>query len=589
MPSYASPTYASRRRSSERSPSPTVERHEHRSPFSPASSVKLRKAAAAALESTPPRTPTSERSSRLLSSSAFYPALHHAVSPQELAAGARLSAKRGARILRLEAEAAARRAAALELEEVRGAISQQQRDLPRVEAAPTPSPAQTARPVEAMRASPEDGAAASTLAAWAGNMRARLADKDDELAAVCAALAEERDKTALVDQGARASRRHADTVSQEAEELRPRLLAAEEEIAHLRAALSTSTLGSEQVRRQNADDVAAQWKIEREADQGRELAAVAQLQVANLKQRCEAAEHMLWLTETKAETDEKAWLEWKAAALTRIELLQEAVDSHEGSPPKQQSAAPRGVRWDDSVRRQQGARSDNTRTTQSNASAAEHAATNISGEHDWPWEDDDEDGYAAQAERARQRPTQEEQAAAGANGEEDELDDDDNDDDDDENIWKLRDELAVLNAKVKGLEDELEDELEDNEEDQVSMDQTSEESEEREREREKQRERIYAAGLDEDEEDSESWLFESGPGRRAAGNSSSTKGSGGSGVGHRRRGSLDRPADSPSVSRRSSESHLTNQPRVPLLLLLARADSETYPPRVAVADRHGQQ
>lgn len=51
-------------------------------------------------------------------------------------------------------------------------------------------------------------------------------------------------------------------------------------------------------------------------------------------------------------------------------------------------------------------------------------------------------------------------------------DDGDSDGDDDEQvdsdaIWKLRDELAVLNAKVKGLEDELEDELEGSE-DQAS-------------------------------------------------------------------------------------------------------------------------
>ena len=547
MPSYLSPTYASRRRSSDRtkqrSPSPI---EGERSPLSPMSAARVSKAQAAAMEGTPPRTPASVRSGRRL-------AVHQAISPQQLAAGARVSAQRGAKILRLEAEAAARRAAAKELEEVRGAISQRGAPAATPVGTPTPQPITPAAGPPTM--ADDVTAAASAMAAWASNMRSRLADKDDELAQVRAALAEERGKV----DDARLRPERSNATAKYVEELTARLRSSEDEVAHLRAALSASVLSNEQALRESAENVAAQWKMEREqADQGRELAAAAQLEVANLRQRCEAAEHMLWLTESKAETDEKAcvrragwacgvcpcvslvlradprerthvvcrllqfayrWLEWKAAALTRIELLQDAVDAHEGSPPKQSqgmaaaaaaAAAAARVHLGDDTVSDNAAPAAGSERKADGASASESAA--VDRDQDWPWDDEDaelrdhedlNDGVREllstiselkqQRQREQQQPQQQEQQQQEGGG---------------DDIWKLRDELAVLNAKVKGLEDELEDELAGSE-DQASTQETSEESDERERHRESESEKTYATDdLSLDLDDNERWLFE---------------------------------------------------------------------------------
>lgn len=273
-----SQTFASRRRSTDKLRTPSPRGAGERSPLSPNSTARVMKAQAAALDRTPPRTASSERQ-----------AVHQAVSPQELAAGARVSAKRGAQILRLEAEAAAKRAAARELEEVRGAISKRA-----VSSSASPL---LASPAEAAKAADDVAAAATTMAAWASNMRSRLADKDDELARLRVALTEVRAKAT---NNTHIGQDQASSGAQHVDKLVERLAAADQEIGQLRAALSAS--------RQRNERMEVQWNMLRQAGSVRpEVPAATQLEIANLRQRCEAAEQMLWLTEKKAQADEEAY------------------------------------------------------------------------------------------------------------------------------------------------------------------------------------------------------------------------------------------------------------------------------------------
>lgn len=416
-------------------------------------------------------------------------AVHQAISPQDLAAGARASAKRGAQILRLEAEAAAKRAAARELEEVRGALSQRGANTP------TASPAQLGSPADSAKAIDD---AASAMAAWANNMRSRLADKDDELAQLRAVLDAGRGNAAT--SSGHAGQAQAYAAAHHAQSLAAQLAAANREIDQLRSALSTSA--------QRSVHMEARWKAALQEESVRaERTTAEQLEVDNLRQRCETAERMLWLTEEKALADEEAWSEWRTAALKRIELLQDAVDAHERSPSQQQlpGGGP-GARVHWAEQRPSNSNLDantNSDDGKTRRATAPGAASWPSGQ-DWPWdgedgEDDDEDdsddigdrgdemwsfsgksagsavGGTEQIEALRREQQvhvnlQRVNEQKGGDEDDDEHDEDDDDDEeevDSNAIWKLRDELTVLNAKVKGLEDELEDELEGSE-DQAS-------------------------------------------------------------------------------------------------------------------------
>lgn len=240
--------------------------------------------AAAALESTPPGRTTAAASPER---AGVRLAVHQAISPQDLAAGARISAKRGAQILRLEAEAAAKRAAARELEEVRGAI---RADVTTISAPP-----------DSLAQSPAEGndvAAASTMAAWASKMRSRMADKDNKLAQVRAELTEERGKAtnnSIVHQA------QAVAAARQVEELTAQLAAAKQEIAHLRVSLSEST--------QRNDCMESEREMVRQENGVKpDLVTPGQQEFARLRQRCEAAEQMLWLTEKKSQADQEAYV-----------------------------------------------------------------------------------------------------------------------------------------------------------------------------------------------------------------------------------------------------------------------------------------
>jgi hypothetical protein len=264
-----------------------------RSPLSPISAARVMRAQAAALEHTPPRTPASERAGHRL-------AVHQAVSPQELAAGARASAKRSAQILRLEAEAAARRAAAMELEEVRQTLSK--RD---AKTSASPRFASTSVqfdywPVSAGKSKPvDDVVAGSTMAAWASSMRARLADKDDELEQLRAALAAERGNATNNNSRAVQTRPVLAGV-QHADALAAQLAAAAQENLQLRSELSASM--------QECMRLEAQSKVTRQEESlmPKRTTSAEQLEIAHLRQRCETAEQMLSVTEAKAQVDEEA-------------------------------------------------------------------------------------------------------------------------------------------------------------------------------------------------------------------------------------------------------------------------------------------
>ena len=441
------------------------------------------KAQAAALERTPPRTPASERAGRRL-------AVHQAISPQELAAGARASAKRSAQILRLEAEAAAKRAAARELEDIRGALSQRSAKAPSASAA---SAAQLGSPADLAGAIDD---AASTMAAWANSMRSRLSDKDAELAQMRAVLEAGRENAATRSNAGQAQVYDAVHYAQS---LAAQLAAANREIDQLRSALSTSA--------QRSVHLEAQWKVALQEESVRcERWTAEQLEFDNLRQRCETAERMLWLIEEKALADEEAWSQWRMAALKRIELLQDAVDAHERSaPPQQRPGAPGArVHWAE----ERSSNSDlSTDANFDGKNALSTGAASFRSDQDWPWDgvdnEDDEDhddedhdhdshditdrvdemwsfsetnagrtvGRAEQIEtlrREQQLHVDLRRVDEQIGSDEEERDEDDENEEVDSNaIWKLRDELTVLNAKVKGLEDELEDELEGSE-DQAS-------------------------------------------------------------------------------------------------------------------------
>ena len=249
------------------------------------------RAQAAALDRTPPRTPASKRAGLRL-------AVHQAVSPQELAAGARVSAKHSAQILRLEAEAAARRTAAKELQDVRESLSQRE-----VNTNASPRLATPSAQFDFGRASsgipkPADGVVpASTVAAWTSSMRARLADKDDELEQLRAALAAERGNATSNNLCGVQAPPCAD--EQRADVLAAQLAAAEQENLRLRSELSASI--------QHSMRLNAQWKATRqEESMNSDQMTAEQLEVSNLRQRCKTAEQMLWLTEQKAQADEEA-------------------------------------------------------------------------------------------------------------------------------------------------------------------------------------------------------------------------------------------------------------------------------------------
>lgn len=251
----------------------------------------MKRAQAAALDRTPPRTPASKRAGLRL-------AVHQAVSPQELAAGARASAKRSAQILRLEAEAAARRAAAKELEDVRETLSQREANTKASPRLTTPSPQSDYWRVSSGIPKPtDDVVAASTVAAWTSSMRARLADKDDELEQLRAALAAERGKATSNNLcGVQA---HPCGDEQRVDDLAAQLAAAEQENFRLRSELSASI--------QQNIRLDAQWKATRqEKSMNPDQTTAEQLEVSHLRHRCETAEQMLWLTEKKAQADEEA-------------------------------------------------------------------------------------------------------------------------------------------------------------------------------------------------------------------------------------------------------------------------------------------